>query len=81
MSIESRLSDRFQKIHKHDYEVFRYVDDYFVFYNSEEVKETFLDEMQVCLRDFKLHLNKDKQEYFAKPIVTSITIAKTQIAR
>lgn len=81
VSIETRLRSGFKKFHKHDYEVFRYVDDYFVFYNSEYVKDTFLDELQVCLRDFKLHLNKDKQENFAKPIVTPITIAKTQIAR
>src|SRR5690606_17626594 len=37
-------------IHKRDYEIFRYVDDYFIFYNKEEDKERILKEFKLCLK-------------------------------
>ncbi|MEO9022601.1 MAG: antiviral reverse transcriptase Drt3b [Ginsengibacter sp.] len=64
---------------KKDYEVFRYVDDYFVFYNEESTRKKILTTFRLCLRDFKLSLNEAKTLDFNKPIITEITIAKQKI--
>ncbi|MAY36668.1 MAG: hypothetical protein CMN84_11270 [Spongiibacteraceae bacterium] len=66
---------------KRDYEVFRYVDDYFVFYNNQEDKDAILEQLQHVLKKFKLHLNSAKAVDYEKPIITEITMAKDQIAR
>lgn len=66
-------------IHKVDYEVFRYVDDYFIFYNNdsdiERIKETF----KLALKEFKMYLNNEKSIVYSKPIITEISIAKQKI--
>lgn len=64
---------------KKDFEIFRYVDDYFVFYNEETAKEKILTAFRLGLREFKLYLNDAKSQYYNKPIITEITIAKQKI--
>jgi hypothetical protein len=66
--------------HKVDYEIFRYVDDYFIFYNSENTKDKILEFLQINLKTHKLHLNTSKQVIYKKPIITEISIAKDRIA-
>ncbi|MBX3164738.1 MAG: RNA-directed DNA polymerase [Bacteroidetes bacterium] len=65
--------------YKKDYEIFRYVDDYFVFYNDETTKDKILTTFRLGLRDFKLSLNDSKTIQYKKPIITEITIAKQKI--
>ena len=65
---------------KINYEIFRYVDDYFVFYNEEPDKKEIVDELQHTLRKYKLYLNTEKAIVYEKPIITEITMAKRQIA-
>lgn len=65
--------------YKRDYEIFRYVDDYFVFYNDEAAKDKILSTFRLGLRDFKLSLNDSKTIQYKKPIITEITIAKQKI--
>jgi hypothetical protein len=65
--------------HKVDYEIFRYVDDYFIFYNEESTKEHILENLQHCLKIYKLHFNNNKQVVYEKPIITEITIAKQRV--
>ena len=65
--------------YKKDYEIFRYVDDYFVFYNDETAKDKILSTFRLGLRDFKLSLNDSKTIQYKKPIITEITIAKQKI--
>lgn len=67
-------------IHKRDYEIFRYVDDYFVFYNNESDKEIILKEFKICLKEYKLHLNEKKSITYDKPIITEISLAKQKIS-
>ncbi|WP_312175390.1 antiviral reverse transcriptase Drt3b [Chryseobacterium sp.] len=67
-------------IHKRDYEIFRYVDDYFVFYNSESDKEIILKEFKICLKEYKLYLNEKKSITYDKPIITEISLAKQKIS-
>lgn len=63
-----------------DYEIFRYVDDYFVFYNEEKTKDEILREYKCQLMEYKLYLNDSKSVLFEKPIITNITIAKLNIS-
>lgn len=65
---------------KKDYEIFRYVDDYFVFYDEESAKEKILTAFRLALREFKLYLNESKSQQYKKPIITEITIAKQKIS-
>ncbi|WP_026769407.1 antiviral reverse transcriptase Drt3b [Asinibacterium sp. OR53] len=68
------------KVHKKDYEVFRYVDDYFVFYNEETTKESIHSLFKLELRKYKLHLNDSKSKLYDKPIITELSIAKQKIS-
>ncbi len=67
-------------IHKKDYEVFRYVDDYFVFYNDEATKEAIHSLYKLELRKYKLYLNDSKAKLYDKPIITELSIAKQKIS-
>lgn len=67
--------------YKKDFEIFRYVDDYFVFYNDEVVKNKIIDTYKRVLSEYKLFISESKTKEFAKPIVTSLTIAKTKISQ
>lgn len=62
-----------------DYEVFRYVDDYFIFYNDEVVKDEILKLFRLKLREYKLGFNEQKSEEYSNPILTGITKAKIGI--
>ena len=65
---------------KTDYKIFRYVDDYFVFYDDEETRERILDAYRHHLMEYKLYINESKYAFFEKPIITGITIAKQKIS-
>lgn len=67
-------------VHKVHYDIFRYVDDYFVFYNEENTKEEILNSYRLQLRDYKLVINETKEDTFEKPIITGLTIAKQNIS-
>lgn len=66
-------------IHKVDYEIFRYVDDYFIFYNEEVQKERILESFKLSLKEYKMYLNDKKSIQYSKPIITEISIAKQKI--
>lgn len=66
-------------IHKIDYEIYRYVDDFFVFYNEEKTREEVLDNYKILLKEYKMSLNESKNKLYEKPLITEITIAKNKI--
>ncbi|EAK0494186.1 RNA-directed DNA polymerase, partial [Campylobacter lari] len=66
-------------LHKKDYVIFRYVDDYFLFYNEDDVKNLIIQTFNNELQKYKFYLNETKMEEFTKPFVTNITIAKKKI--
>ncbi len=66
--------------HKIDYRTYRYVDDYFVFFNKESTKLAFLETLQAVLREFKLSINAAKTKTYERPIITPITLAKEAIS-
>ncbi|WP_158819994.1 antiviral reverse transcriptase Drt3b [Granulicella sp. S156] len=67
-------------IHKRDYEIFRYVDDYFIFYNKESEQTTIIQVLQETLKAKKLSINAAKVKPYQKPIITEITVAKDRIS-
>lgn len=83
-SIDVELISKLKKetcmIHKVDYEIFRYVDDFFVFYNKDSTHLTIFDSLQEVLKTKKLSINAAKIKHYNKPIITEITIAKEQIS-
>lgn len=80
-SVENNLRTRKENIliYKKDYEIFRYVDDYFVFYNDEKAKEDIFSEYKVLLKEYKMSVSDLKQYSYDKPIITELTIAKDKI--
>lgn len=62
-----------------DYEVRRYVDDYFVFANDErnlqKIKEVFQDKLSY----YKLYLNQSKADTKTSPFISDIHVAKREI--
>ena len=67
--------------YKVDYDIYRYVDDFFVFYNDEKVKGDILALYKVKLQEYNLFFNDSKTQIFSKPIITNITIAKEEIRK
>jgi hypothetical protein len=61
------------------YDVRRYVDDYFLFYNDEKIGEHILSEFQDSLEQVKLYLNESKISRHKAPFLTGITMAKKDI--
>lgn len=62
-----------------DYEIYRYVDDYFIFYNDKYHKKLIHEELQFSLQKYKLYLNSSKETVYEKPLITEISIAKNKL--
>nr|WP_179209222.1 antiviral reverse transcriptase Drt3b [Haematobacter missouriensis] len=76
----TQLVEEANLTHKVDYEIFRYVDDFFVFYNEESTKLKVFETLQEILKSKKLSINTAKIRHYQKPIITEITIAKERIS-
>ncbi|MFT6635798.1 antiviral reverse transcriptase Drt3b [Alcanivorax sp.] len=59
-----------------DYDFRRYVDDYFVFFRSEEVRVAFVKALESSLLEYKMHLNEAKTTISSRPFATEISLAK-----
>lgn len=75
-----QLSRRYNLTHKVDYEIFRYVDDFFVFYNADSTHLHIFETLQEILKSKKLTINTAKIKHYQKPIITEITVAKERIS-
>ena len=64
---------------KKDYEIYRYVDDYFIFYNDSKVLEDVRSILVETLQEYKLRFGSAKEGIFNCPVVTNITRAKIRI--
>ncbi|MCF1301927.1 antiviral reverse transcriptase Drt3b [Raoultella ornithinolytica] len=62
-----------------DYIIKRYVDDYFLFYNTEKIREKVLHSIKTHLEKYKLYCNESKYLHYNTPIITSVTSAKIKI--
>lgn len=64
-----------------DYLCYRYVDDFFFFYNDEIVKDKALKLFDVEMKEYKLSISDSKTFKYDRPFITSLTIAKQNIDR
>lgn len=64
-----------------DYECYRYVDDYFFFYNNPDVLNAANESYARHLNEYKLRISKEKTEDFVRPFITPISRAKIAIDR
>lgn len=62
-----------------DYEVRRYVDDYYIFANNEDNLQTILRVYKEELQYYKLFINESKLEFHQRPFVSDLTDAKREI--
>jgi len=62
-----------------DYEVRRYIDDYFVFANDDNCLQRIKDVFQDKLSFYKLYINQNKDEIKTSPFITDIHVAKREI--
>lgn len=65
--------------HGRDYEIMRYVDDYFVFLADSSNSERVENVLSRHLAHFKLHLNDQKQESLETPLKSHMSIAKLSV--
>ena len=77
--VEQELWEEKKLRHKSTYECYRYVDDYFLFYNDEKDRNLFMESLTKWLKEFKLQISPSKTEEFERPFITKVTIAKQRI--
>lgn len=64
-----------------DYDVRRYVDDYFIFASSPDICQKVLNSIEDNLRAYKLFINQQKTNKVQKPFITSITKSKLETSK
>lgn len=77
--VQQNLNEEFGHYNNSDYVAFRYVDDYFVFFDNDEIGPRFEMSLSATLKEFKLSLNTNKREIICRPIITNLTIAKNRV--
>ncbi|VTP95835.1 antiviral reverse transcriptase Drt3b [Sphingobacterium daejeonense] len=77
--IECYLREEKSLIFKRDYEIYRYVDDYFIFYNDDETRDEILSKYKVVMKTYKMSLSEVKNKEYGRPLITELTIAKNKI--
>lgn len=78
--LEKVLRQKHQLERGRDYEIFRYVDDYFIFVNDSQAGDNISRALYIELRHKKLTLSTEKKVIIEKPLITSLTKAKDKIA-
>ncbi|GAB1050098.1 MAG: RNA-directed DNA polymerase [Shewanella algae] len=62
-----------------DYNIKRYVDDYYIFASNEYILKEISSVIESKLRFYKLHLNENKTVKNERPFITGVTRAKLQV--
>jgi hypothetical protein len=62
-----------------DYEVRRYVDDYFIFSNEEKALDIILIVFKKEIEEYKLYINKSKTQKRKTPFISNIAVAKREV--
>ena len=79
--VDKSLSDKYGFKFNKDYVCYRYVDDYFFFYNDQEVCDQAMLLFTNVLKEFKMTISSEKTECIERPFITDISRAKQQIDR
>jgi hypothetical protein len=64
-----------------DYDLRRYVDDYFVFINDVNTGHQILKVFEEELEHYKLHINEKKTDLIKVPFISGITIARRRVSK
>jgi hypothetical protein len=78
-NVEERIYEINGSKNKTDYELYRYVDDYFLFCDDDILKEAIFKIFKHELKEYKMSINNSKTIEYKKPLITEITIAKERI--
>lgn len=81
-NIDEKVENELRKeklINKDDYECYRYVDDYFLFYNDKKKEQLIMECFSKWLSEYKLCISPSKTEEYDRPFVTNVTKAKLRI--
>lgn len=62
------------------FEVRRYLDDYYIFYNQHVVADTLENRLVEVMQGYKLHLNEAKTVDYTSPFMSRISGVKSQIS-
>lgn len=76
-NIEYRLSSGGLEITK-DYDIRRYVDDYFVYSNELHILSYVEKIIRECLEEYKLFVNEEKVKCLNRPFVSSLSMARQE---
>ena len=79
--VDTSLSDKHGFKFNKDYVCYRYVDDYFFFYNDQKVCDQAMILFTNVLKEFKMTISSEKTECIERPFITDISRAKQQIDR
>lgn len=80
LQIEKRLASEEYKLKLYkDYEIYRYVDDMFVFSNKVDNLELIEKVIREELEQFRLYLNDNKEKDFLVPFASDVSAAKDEL--
>ena len=79
--VDTSLSDKYGFKFNKDYVCYRYVDDYFFFYNDQKVCDQAMLLFTNVLKEFKMTISSEKTDCIERPFITDISRAKQQIDR
>lgn len=63
-----------------EYDIRRYVDNYYVYAYQEEDLDKIKDVIEKCLGFYKLHINLAKTEKFSRPFATNMSDCKSEVS-
>ena len=63
-----------------DYEIRRYVDDYFIFANDENHIESIFKVLKKELKEYKLYINEAKTNRIATPFISNQAVGKRELS-
>lgn len=82
LDIEQSLTNAKNPLHSgKDYDIRRYVDDYFVFARSIEILRRIQLIITECLKPYRLSLNESKSAEFQRPFSSPETTARPQVVK
>ena len=62
-----------------DYEVRRYVDDSFIFFNNLQIENLIKEKFKKRCEEYKLYINEKKLKLITRPFASDITVAKKEV--
>lgn len=78
INLLEKLKDKYEYHNGKDYEIRRYVDDYFIYSNDEKKLQVIKTELTECLSFYKLDINVSKTQNLQRPFVATLSAAKLE---